>query len=392
MYVINFTVDLIYQPFILPESSGFYDTIIKLMEGMGLTSPPIMTENSTLETGTRNTILQETESYMTFKVARYIAYYWFPVLIPLGLVGNTLSFLVMVKKNNRKISTCIYMAAVSVNDSLLLCFGLHDWLVGALKISQWGQWECKIAAYLDNLTLQCATYQVLAMTFDKYVAIKWPHRSAIHSTPRRAKWITLTIIISVIIYNLPHLYTTAVVAGACYGYSVKSILTKVFSWFTIVINAVIPFTLLIYMNYVIVKTVKDSRKIFRNTVGSAGVATREKTMKTAENQLTTMLLLVTTLFLILLLPTYIRFIYAAFVTSDTPSKFATSMLISEISYKLYVTNSGINFFLYCVSGKKFRNDLKEIVCCIKRSSSSSTSEESNVHTNTSGIEFKVTVP
>ena len=362
-----------------------------LMEGIGLTSHPIMTENSTLETDTQDIILQETQSYMTSKVARYIAYYWFPVLIPLGLVGNTLSFLVMIKSNNRKVSTCFYMAAISINDSLLLCFGLHDWLVGALKVSQWREWECKIAAYLDNLTLQCATYQVLAMTFDKYVAIKWPHRSVMYSAPRRTKVIILTIIISVIIYNLPHLYTTAVVAGACYGYSVKSILTKVFSWFTIVINAIIPFTLLIHMNYVIVKTVKNSRKMFRNSVASAGVEIREKTMKSAENQLTTMLLLVTTLFLILLLPTYIRFIYVAFVSPDTPSKFANSMLISEISYKLYVTNSGINFFLYCISGHKFRNDLKEIVCCIRRSSSCSTSEESYVHTNTSSIEFKVTV-
>ena len=359
-----------------------------LTEGMGFTSHLIMTENSTLVTDTQDIILQETQSYMTFKVARYIAYCWFPALIPLGLVGNTLSFLVMIKSNNRKVSTCIYMAAISINDSLLLCFGLHDWLVGALKVSQWREWECKIAAYLDNLTLQCATYQVLAMTFDKYVAIKWPHRSVMYSAPRRTKVIILIIIVSVIIYNLPHLYTTAVVAGACYGYSVKSILTKVFSWFTIVINAVIPFTLLIHMNYVIVKTVKNSRTMFRNSVASAGVEIREKTMKSAENQLTTMLLLVTTLFLILLLLTYIRFIYVAFVSPDTPSKFTNSMLISEISYKLYVTNSGINFFLYCISGHKFRNDLKETVCCIRRSSSCSTSEESYVHTKPPALNLR----
>ena len=85
-----------------------------------------------------------------------------------------------------------------------------------------------------------------------------------------------------------------------------------------------------------------------------------------------MLLLITTLFLILLFPTYVRFIYTAFMSADTPSKLATSMFISELSYKLYVTNSGINFFLYCVSGKKFRSDLKEIVCCIRRAITSST--------------------
>ena len=334
-------------------------------------SPLGMATNSTVEINTQDTFLQEAQTYMTFKVARYIAFYWFPVVIPIGLVGNTLSFLVMIKPNNRKISTCIYMAAISINDSLLMCFSMHDWLVGALKISQWGEWECKIANYLDYFSLQRTTYQVLAMTFDKFAAIKWPHRSAIHSTPRRAKMIILTIIICVAMYNLPHLYTTAVVAGNCYGYSAKSMLTKVYSWFTIVINAIIPFTLLIHMNYVIVKTVRKSCRMFSGNVGSVGIDARQKTMKSAQNQLTTMLLLVTTLFLILLLPTYIRFIYAAFLISNTPSKYATSLVFIEISYKLYVTNSGINFFLYCISGRKFRTDLKEILCYIRRSSSSS---------------------
>ena len=122
-----------------------------------------MADNSTAETTTQDTFLREAESYLTYKVAKYIDNYWFPVLIPIGLVGNTLSFLVMIKPNNRKVSTCIYMAAISINDSLLMCFSMHDWLVGALKVSQWREWECKIANYLDYFALQCATYQVLAM-------------------------------------------------------------------------------------------------------------------------------------------------------------------------------------------------------------------------------------
>ena len=149
------------------------------------------------------------------------------------------------------------------------------------------------------------------------------------------------------------------------------------------------------MNCVIVKTVQQSRKMFRNndsTTGTAinqGAETRQKTMKSAENQLTIMLLLVTTLFLILLCPTYIRFIYLSFVEMDTPLKYANSMFFYQISFKLYATNSGINFVLYCLSGQKFRNDLKEIVChgCIsfhfarKEGSQSNTTEMSTVSSN-----------
>ena len=90
---------------------------------------------------------------------------------------------------------------------------------------------------------------------------------------------------------------------------------------------------------------------------------RQKTMRNAENQLTIMLLLVTTLFLILLCPTYFRFIYLVFAKRDTPLEYAKSMLILQITAKLYATNSGINFFLYCISGKKFRDDLMETFRC-----------------------------
>ena len=339
-----------------------------------------MTDNSTSETGKQDIFLQEAQTYLTYKLTKYIAKYWFPVLIPLGLVGNTLSFLVMIRPNNRKVSTCIYMAVISINDNVMLSSALYDWFVVGVYIREWYLLECKINAYSPNFSLQCSTYLVVAMTIDKYIAIKWPHRAATYSTPRRAKITILTIITSAAMYNVPHFFTTAVVEGNCYGYSVKGIFTKVYSWLTIAINATIPFTFLIHMNYVIIKTVRSSRKMFRENVGTTGVDSRQKTMKSAENQLTTMLLLVTTLFLILLLPTYIRFIYAAFVTSNTPSKYASSIFFSEISFKLYVTNSGINFFLYCISGQKFRNDLKEIVCCIRRTNFSS--NESRTDGNT----------
>ena len=94
-----------------------------------------MSDNSTLETDTQDTFMEEAGTYMAFRAATYITNYWVPTLIPFGLVGNT--FLVMMRTNNRKISTCTYMPAISINDSLLLSFALHDWLVGAVNIHKW---------------------------------------------------------------------------------------------------------------------------------------------------------------------------------------------------------------------------------------------------------------
>ena len=69
------------------------------MAGMDSTSHPAMADNSTLETDTQNIFMQKAETYMAFRVAAYITNYWVPILPPLGLVGNSLSFLVMMRSN-----------------------------------------------------------------------------------------------------------------------------------------------------------------------------------------------------------------------------------------------------------------------------------------------------
>ena len=149
---------------------------------------PIVTDSSAVKFATTNKdiFMEEVEMVMTYKIATYITKYWFPILVPIGLIGNTLSLLVMIKPNNRKLSTCIYMAAISINDNLMMLLALHNWLVTVVKVHEWHPMECRFAAFLVLHALQNTTYQVLAMAIDKYVAIKWPHRAAMYSTPKRA--------------------------------------------------------------------------------------------------------------------------------------------------------------------------------------------------------------
>ena len=173
-------------------------------------------------------------------------------------------------------------------------------------------------------------------------------------------------------YNIPHIFISKLTGDVCLGYTIGGIITKLYSWFTFILNAIIPFVLLIYMNYVIVQKVRSSRKMFggkENVEVGQGqspmdvASRRQNKMKNTEKQLTIMLLMVTMLFMILMIPTYIRFIYTNFAPRDTPANYASMMFFYQISNKLYMTNIDINFFLYCISGQKFRNDLKEILCC-----------------------------
>ena len=113
------------------------------------------------EATTKDTFMEEVESYTIFKVANFISIYWFPVLIPIGLVGNTLSFIVMIKSNNRKMSTCIYMAAISINDNIMMCICSHDYLVSVVQTHKWNSIECKISVFVTLFAPQNETFQVL---------------------------------------------------------------------------------------------------------------------------------------------------------------------------------------------------------------------------------------
>ena len=189
------------------------------------------------------------------------------------------------------------------------------------------------------------------MTIDKFIAIKWPHKTAAYSTPGRAKKVITILFIFASIYNIPNIFWVKIIESRCIPYSTESILGKLHSWLTFVIEAMIPFTMLIYMNCIIVNEVRKSQNMFAADKKKA--TKKENGHRSMTNQLTTMLLLVTTLFLILHLPSHLRSIYQTFTKRDTPSKYASSMLFVEIAFELYTTNSGINFFLYCISGQSF---------------------------------------
>jgi hypothetical protein len=68
--------------------------------------------------------IPETDGAATYPLMLFVievlAKWWPIVTLTLGFTGNVMSFLVMTKKENRQISCCIYMAGLSIVDSLVL--------------------------------------------------------------------------------------------------------------------------------------------------------------------------------------------------------------------------------------------------------------------------------
>ena len=220
-------------------------------------------------------------------------------------------------------------------------------------------WYCTVTMMIFFTASLCSTLFIMSMTFDRFYSIIKPHKAASFNTVKRAKASIMCIVIFGILFDIPHLFLTSYDGPLCLPFGDVVAMSKWYSqfyyWFSFVIQFALPFVLLLAMNSVIIHTLRTRLK-FRKESEMEG----EKS-KNSETQIYAILLLVTFAFLILVTPGYIFFILNLVIDfTASPAVYAGFILFSSTAQKLVYTNHGINFFLYVISGQKFRTDLKRL--------------------------------
>ena len=202
---------------------------------------------------------------------------------------------------------------------------------------------------------------IMAMTFDRFYGIVKPHKASSVNTVRRAQITCMCIIMFGSIYNIPHIFYSINSGYDCipYGKAMIHAPGEIYYWLSFIVNYSFPFAALLVMNSFIIHTIR-SRKNLTTTDQP------NQRAKSSERQIFIILLLVTFSFLILTTPSYMLFLFTMIVDfSQSPRYEAGFRLFYSLSEKTWYTNNGINFFLYILSGTKFRNDLKQLFGCDK---------------------------
>ena len=208
------------------------------------------------------------------------------------------------------------------------------------------------------------------MTFDRFYSIIRPHKAASFNTVKRAKITIFFIIIFSIVFHIPHLFITSNQGRTCvfYATGLDSAANQFYYWSSFIIHFALPFVLLLIMNSVIIYTVaRRSQLAVRQSSGmdrqGQGQGQGQNKEKHVEMQIYVILLLVTFSFLILTTPGSLFILYTMYIDyTKSPRAFALFYLSFNIGQKTYYTNFGINFFLYVISGTKFRADLARLFC------------------------------
>ena len=301
--------------------------------------------------------IEQAQQYWMYEVATVIDEWWFLILVPIGFIGNFLSMVVMAMKHNRHLSTCTYMMAISINGNILMCIFLYQWLLKNTNVQQLTDVICRTVAPPMLIFVYNGTFQVILMTLDKCLAVRFPHKALSYCTPERAKILLLIAFFSMLAFNSPHFYLTRFVISDCAAYAVKGKLITAYLYLSFVVTSIIPFISLVGMNFIIIQAVRNSRKL-----RTQNQDTDQRKMKQVETQLTVMCVIIASTYIILFLPSYLRFIlYQIIPPNSSPKTFAGFYLFVHLSFRLYASNYGIHFFLYLLSGTKFRNDLKKLL-------------------------------
>ena len=235
---------------------------------------------------------------------------------------------------------------------------------------------CTVSATVFWVATLCSTLFIVSMTFERFYSIIRPHKAASFNTVKRARIIIACIVIFSVIYNVPHIFITTSEDKRCgpFGKAMKTAIGRFYYWFSLVISFILPFILLLIMNAFIIHTIRQRSKFIENNSRKKDQGHSEGQIvkiKNSEMQIFVILLLVTFGFLILTTPAYAFFFYINIVDfTATPKTYAGYLLFHSAAQKLHYTNFGINFYLYVISGSKFRADLLSLFVRKKMSQNS----------------------
>jgi len=220
----------------------------------------------------------------------------------------------------------------------------------------------------------------MVVTIHRYVSVKFPLKAKLWFTRKTTKIVIVIIILLVLIINICHIpfayifETPAGVKVCLYAVAegAAGVVLSIYVWFQVIFYVYGPLVVLTIFNVLIIREVKlamgnngtnNEHENERNDT----VSNKDKRSSTV-SQITRMCVIVSLAFVLLNLPNATMIIANNGTRSATFAKTSSDrlvVLVWRIFTHLAYTNHGINFFLYCLSGEKFRNEVKKIFHFIK---------------------------
>ena len=297
----------------------------------------------------------------------------YPLLLAFGTFGNVMTIAI----HKHTISTSplsVYFIVLAVADLVVLyssCFVAWVIYVFDFNISAQSNVLCKIYYFTLYVSGCLSAWTLVAMTAQRAVCVLWPHRANVLCTVGKSKAIVASM----------GLFIAVIHTHLLYGYNLETeesrikcttrkeyipFFREIWSIVDMLIFSLLPWLCLAVCNSLLVWKLKVSLRDAEVSLGS-GQADRITDRKKKTTSITVTLIAVSAAFLILTFPIafmmMLNFVNAMTGSREVVLSQITSFYVLQVSYPLWYANSCINFYVYCLTGSKFKKEAKQILSC-----------------------------
>lgn len=296
----------------------------------------------------------------SFTLSQYIMFISLPPILVFGLVNNILAFVTIRRSFMRKISTCVFIQMMAVSDSLVLLSAIPwHWVFSftgsTVNIAAFT--GCGLLNVLVCFSMYYSAWLTVCVTADRYVHCFYMETAKTKCTVKRA-WIICVAL--AFIFLLASGVNLVAFKVEKIGELTFCAVSQRLSYFMQYIWPIIYTSLYTYIPSVIIVSLAApilhrlwvSVQIFPN---QGGVTNNGTTI--AVRKATAMLVLVWACFVLLTVPVGSIFMLRQ-IRGDLNFHHSTSFVI--LNSCLYL-NYSTNFVFYCISVKRYRNEVKRIL-------------------------------
>lgn len=329
---------------------------------------------------------QSLMNYGDYVAHRHILLIIPPVLLVIGTFGNLFSFCILFQKRG-KYSTYNYLSALALLDLLVLYIGLLRLWFGQFMIDilNTNNILCKVGVFLGYVCSDTSVWLIVTVTIERCIAVMFPLRAPTLCNVRNARVAILSIISVFVAVNCHFLWSVelhyykynSVLITKCHATTAFTYLVdEIWPWVDAAIYSFVPFLIITLLNSFIIKHIVSARHVRNMLRQQSSLSHRNASLhpnqkqNEASKRITITLLAVSFTFLITTLPMNLVLIYTSSVDTidqDDDATFAKRQLIGSVAEMLMYVNHSVNFILYCMTGKKFRDQFKALACWCHKS-------------------------
>ena len=287
----------------------------------------------------------------------------------IGFLGNCFIFYYLLQKPSRNpiqsssfvTNLNLYLKSLSLSDLLSCIVSLPLMcIVMFFDVFQTG-WPCKIARYLIYIFPIITLNNLLVISLEKYLSTRSGLRTFSYSKIRKiiiCAWV-LGLVVPLfpaagfdgtqLYLNNTHYTVVCLIKDGFYPFEISLILVP--------LQYVLPSVLMTYFNICLMKTVWSSGR----QIGNGSIKNTFKAhLRAKKIRGTTLLIALTFAFII---PYFFYMTNTAYTKIAKPKRdFATDYIIRASSAAVIYLHSTINFIIYFVQVKEFRQFLKKLLC------------------------------